>query len=216
MKLSHNETNMKSIYQLCKEKGLTTKQLFQEINKPFKFLKESEWHNMFRKNMFSNKVADKICKILEVGLLDIDIHIEVVMKKPKQYVQKMHILQQKADFSKVSGLEKPGAKPKKKPKTRQIKIHDIEKPKDLACKNCGVETETECYHHSESTRIKMLVGGGIMGDKINNHLTAWLCNGLLCGIKFDIKPDKNSHPLLIAEHDLFTYDCIAKTWLNID
>ena len=50
-----------------------------------------------------------------------------------------------------------------------------------------------------------------MGGKINDRLTAWLCNQ--CGEEFDRKPDKMATQYEKDQHDLFSYDCIAKTHL---
>lgn len=98
---------MKSIYQLCEHKGMTIKQLFQEINKPFKFLKESKWRNMLNSNEFSNQVAVKVCDILEVGLLEFDIGITGVLEKEKIKPVKPRV---KADFSKISNMPKASDK----------------------------------------------------------------------------------------------------------
>jgi len=119
-------------------------------------------------------------------------------------------------------LKKPGPKKKKKLSTKRFLQHNIEPPEDRRCRNCGIDTGTECYHHPESTRIKMLCGGGIMGGKNPDRLSAWLCSGESCGVEFDLKPDKAKvrnegwgidHEAIVKEHDLFTYDCIVKTWL---
>ena len=48
-------------------------------------------------------------------------------------------------------------------------------PKNKHCRRCGVESGTECFRHSESRIIKFLVGGGIIGSKIPDILTGWLC-----------------------------------------
>lgn len=110
-----------------------------------------------------------------------------------------------------SKIQKPGKKKQERPVTKSLYIHKIDKPKDLSCKNCDLETGTENYHHAESKRIKYLDGGGIMGGKINDRLTAWLCKD--CGYEFDTRPGDKAEQCLIDQHDLFSYDCIAKTHL---
>lgn len=100
---------MKSIYQLCNDKGITIKQLFQEINKPFKFIKDAEWRNMLNLNEFNNKVATKICDILDVGLLEIDINTSNQLEKPKLSPVKSESFK-KADFSKISNMPKASDK----------------------------------------------------------------------------------------------------------
>lgn len=106
---------------------------------------------------------------------------------------------------------KAGPKKKKVLKTKRFLNHNIEPPENRACINCKILTETENYHHAESSRIKFLSGGGIVGGKIKDRLSAWLCNKKECGIKFDTKPNRESTQHEKDQHDLFSYDCIAKT-----
>lgn len=50
-------------------------------------------------------------------------------------------------------------------------------PKEKHCRKLGYETFTERWCHAESRIIKFSVGGGIMGSKIPDDLTAWLSVG---------------------------------------
>lgn len=117
-------------------------------------------------------------------------------------------------------LSKPGKKVKNQPKSKRFLIHNIEKPEDRRCRNCGHITGTENYHHAESSRIKFISGGGITGGKISDRLTAWLCDKQECGIRFDTKPTKqnpgSTDSFETVQHDLFSYDMIIKTWLLKD
>jgi len=100
---------MKTIYQLCTDKGMTIKQLFQEINKPFKVVKDSEWQEMVKSYKFSDKVAYRICDYFEAGLLEIDIfpfeELEII--KPQQIKTGNF---KKADLSKIKNLPKASDK----------------------------------------------------------------------------------------------------------
>lgn len=120
------------------------------------------------------------------------------------------------ECSMIKPLLKPGKKPKNKPKYSKTKIHNIERSEERECVNCGLFTGTENYHHAEDSTIKFIDGGGVMGDKINGYLTAYLCNKEECGIKFDTKPDKNCSEIVRLRHDLFTASLIIKTWLLKD
>jgi len=82
-----------------------------------------------------------------------------------------------ADLKEVNEqTEKPGAKPKTaKIKNSTKRVHDLTPPKEKHCRHCDTETGTEAMRHSESRVIKFLDKGGIMGAKINDNLTAWLC-----------------------------------------
>lgn len=117
------------------------------------------------------------------------------------------------EFNKNLAHPKPGKPVKKKLSTKRILSHNIEVPVNRNCVNCNGNPEKTCHHHAESTRIKMLSGGGIMGGKIGDKLTAWLCDDKKCGVRFDTKPDRNAPKDVIDKHDLFAYDCICKTWL---
>ena len=108
-------------------------------------------------------------------------------------------------------LEKPGSKVKNRQKTKHFYTHDIQIPESKHCRMCWNETGTEAYRHSESTRIKMLSGGGIMGGKITDKLSAWLCNN--CDQIASRKPDKDLEFKTHMEHDLMWFDLIARTWL---
>lgn len=63
-------------------------------------------------------------------------------------------------------IKKPG-KPKKKNLQKQ------KPPRERHCRRCGRITGTECFRHAESRIIKG--GTGIMGGKIPDDKTAWLC-----------------------------------------
>jgi len=77
---------------------------------------------------------------------------------------------------------KPG-KPKKK-KRKKIPV-----PKEKHCRKCNRITKKECWRHAESTKIKMLSGGGITSGKINDDKTAWLC--MTCDNEMSTKPNKD-------------------------
>lgn len=62
---------------------------------------------------------------------------------------------------------KPG-----KPKKRKSKLKP---PKEKHCRRCFRTTQTEAWRHAESRIIKFEHGGGIMGGKIPDSQTAWLC-----------------------------------------
>jgi len=109
-------------------------------------------------------------------------------------------------------LSKPGAKKKKVIKTSRQPVRVLEPPKNKWCVCCKQTTRTECYHHAESKRVKTLFGGGVMGGKIPDRASAWLCNSETCGIRFDNPPDKDGPQQLIDSHDLFTSDNILLTW----
>ncbi len=87
------------------------------------------------------------------------------------------------------------------------------KPDDLSCKLCGIETGTECYRHAESTAIKMLSGGGVMGGKIDDHLTSWLC--MDCDIKLSTKPDRDAPQEIHDQHEKDWWIGIKNTWPGI-
>lgn len=112
----------------------------------------------------------------------------------------------------VLNLNKPGKKEKKQPKYSKIKIHKIERPEDRKCVNCGIYVGTECFHHPEDGTVKFLDGGGIVGGKVDGHLTAYLCAGLKCGVKFDTKPNKEAPEIEHLKHDNFTAKLVLKTW----
>ncbi len=72
-------------------------------------------------------------------------------------------------------LKKPGLRLRKTIKTPRIKKREIEQPIEQHCRRCNLTTGTECFRHAESRIVKLLAGGGIMGAKIPDTLTAWLC-----------------------------------------
>lgn len=63
--------------------------------------------------------------------------------------------------------KKPGRPKKHKPK--------LKPPNNKYCRNCNKTTGTERWCHAESRIIKFEHGGGIMGGKIPDDQTAWLC-----------------------------------------
>jgi len=65
-------------------------------------------------------------------------------------------------------IEKPG--PHKKPKRPRIKP-----PAEKHCRRCNRTTGTEAWRHAESRLIKFEHGGGIMGGKLPDDQTSWLC-----------------------------------------
>ena len=97
-------------------------------------------------------------------------------------------------------FEKPGPKVKNRPKTKRKYIHDIEVPANRSCKLCNRETGTERYIHAEAKKIKFLIGGGIMGGKIDDKLTIWAC--YKCTVHLDSTKDDLEQSILII-----------KTWL---
>jgi len=100
---------MKSIYDLCREKGITTKQLFQEVKKSVSILKEAQWQGMVKSNEFSIQVANRICDIFDVGLNEIDIRIEGLVEKVKAKPIDSKVFK-KADLSKIKNLPKASDK----------------------------------------------------------------------------------------------------------
>lgn len=80
----------------------------------------------------------------------------------------------------VPNLGKPGKRVKSKTKIHKIerpkekKLPKQKPPKEKHCRKLGYETFTERWCHAESKIIKFSVGGGIMGSRIPDHLTAWL------------------------------------------
>lgn len=70
----------------------------------------------------------------------------------------------------IKPILKPGkAKKKKRP--------PIKPPQDRYCRRCFRTTETEAWRHAESRIIKFESnGGGVMGGKIPDDQTAWLCH----------------------------------------
>ena len=90
-------------------------------------------------------------------------------------------------------------------------------PGEKHCRKCDIETGTECYRHVESRVIKFLDKGGIMGGKVNDNLTAWLC--FECDQKLSspvIKketPSINDIDNLVRDHALAWALAIIKTHL---
>lgn len=112
-----------------------------------------------------------------------------------------------------NNLSKVGPKKKKVKTTKRVKVRTIEPPTDRKCVNCKRTTETECYHHAESKVLKFLKGGGIMGSKIPDLLSAWLCDSISCGQKFDTVPSREDTETVKLEHDLFSCVQVIKTHL---
>ena len=112
----------------------------------------------------------------------------------------------------MKSFPKPGAKSKTtKIKNRSPRLHNLTPPKNKYCRHCGVEKGTECFRHTESRIIKFLDSGGIMGGKINDNLTAWLC--LECDFELSYKLDKNSSWQQERSHALLWAIAIIKTHL---
>ena len=72
-------------------------------------------------------------------------------------------------------------------------------------------TGTECFRHSESRIIKFLDGGGIMGSRINDNLTAWLSDE--ADRKLSKSLPKNATEQEIEKHALEWAILIIKTHL---
>ena len=72
-----------------------------------------------------------------------------------------------------TSFPKPGVKKKKKNTQKEVG-RKLTIPNDQRCRFLGYQTGTECYRHAESSIIKYLDGGGVMGSRINDNLTAWL------------------------------------------
>lgn len=94
---------------------------------------------------------------------------------------------------------KPGPKKKSaKIKNKAPRLHDINPPKEKHCRCCGLETGTECYRHAESRLIKFLCGGGIMGGKIPDSMTGWMC--ALCDHKLSDPLPKDTPEIEVLRH----------------
>ena len=63
-------------------------------------------------------------------------------------------------------------KPGKAKKSHRPKLKP---PKERYCRRCFRTTGTEAWRHSESRIIKFESGGGIMGGKIPDDQSAFLC-----------------------------------------
>lgn len=163
--LTTTSETMKSIYQLCNDKGITIKQLFQEINKPFKFLKDAEWRNMLNSNEFSDKVSTRICDILEVGLLEIDI-LDRPLEKPRLSPVKSESFK-KADLSKISNI--PKASDKQKP-NREL----LDAAKGQPCIKCGNDVGATVSAHYEGIRSHLFGKG--TSQKPDDFFSCWLCD----------------------------------------
>ena len=87
-------------------------------------------------------------------------------------------------------FKKPG--PKKKKKVRQ------KPPEERYCRRCGVNYGNCCYRHAESRIIKFESGGGIMGNKIPDSKTGWLCDR--CDRIMSKPLDKNASQKQLQAH----------------
>jgi len=97
---------------------------------------------------------------------------------------------------------KIGTKPKKTRKP--IPAGDV-------CVKCGTKDGTICARHSESRVIKFLDGGGIMGGKINDNLTAFLCMECDCELSAPLPKDASQEAINL--HALEWAILIIKTHL---
>lgn len=60
-------------------------------------------------------------------------------------------------------------------KHKKQKRPKIKSPIERYCRKCFVETKTERWCHAESRIIKFESGGGVVGGKIPDDQTAWIC-----------------------------------------
>jgi hypothetical protein len=99
-------------------------------------------------------------------------------------------------------LEKPGPKKKKTKIHNRPRLHDIKPPIiDDVCSAEGCdESETLRWCHCEDDTIKFMDGGGIVGGKINDNLTALLC--AKHDLEYSLKPDRNSPQIWKDMHTL--------------
>ncbi len=157
------------------------------------------------------KVIDwQIPKIANGLGIDSDIIKDIISNEKRMNLESVN----GSDFSfeNKRKIEKPG----KKTKTAKIsnstpRLHDIKLPKEKHCRNCGQETGTECMRHSESRVIKFLDGGGIIGGKINDNLSAWLC--MQCDGEMSYPLPKNASEQRINNHALKWALAIIRTHL---
>lgn len=85
-------------------------------------------------------------------------------------------------------------------------------PVDKHCRRCGRTTKTECYRHCENRIIKFeLGGGGIMGGKIDDRLTAWICQK--CDSELSAPLPKDCSEEFLLFHAVEWFKAIFKTWL---
>lgn len=95
-------------------------------------------------------------------------------------------------------LSKPGEKKKKK--------RPVQKPpEEKHCRKLGYQTFTERWCHAESKIIKFSVGGGIMGSRISDDLTAWL--SVQADAELSQPLSKNSTQEELEEH--------AEEWMRL-
>jgi len=107
---------------------------------------------------------------------------------------------------------KPGkAKKKTKIWNSPVRLHDIKKPEDKACRHCDILTGTESHRHPESRIIKFLDGGGIAGGKNNDNLTSWLC--FECDAELSAPLNRPATNQQLDEHALKWALAIIKTHL---
>jgi hypothetical protein len=106
---------------------------------------------------------------------------------------------------------KPGPKKKRTKKTEYIKIREIQRPEKLHCRRCKTETGTEAFRHTESRLIKLLCGGGIVGSKLPDTLTAYLC--MECDVIMSKPLPKDATEQELKDHALEWFILIASTWL---
>ena len=89
-------------------------------------------------------------------------------------------------------FEKPG-----KPKKHRTKLNP---PADKYCRKCGRDCGDCAFRHAESREIKFQVGGGIMGSKIPDEFTAWLCAS--CDAILSQPLPKNATPAELEAHKI--------------
>lgn len=84
-------------------------------------------------------------------------------------------------------------------------------PNEKYCRHCFVETGTERFCHAESRLIKMKYGGGIMGSKILDDQTGWLC--VECDIKLSKPLQKDASEEELQFHKRQWETAIELTWM---
>jgi hypothetical protein len=108
-------------------------------------------------------------------------------------------------------LCKPGPKPPKK-RNNQKKIgRGLEPPEKKHCRRCGILTGTEAYRHAENRLIKYFEGGGIMGSRINDNLSAFLCHD--CDREMSEPIPKSAAMSEVYEHGFYWLKYIVLTHL---
>ena len=88
-------------------------------------------------------------------------------------------------------LEKPGLHKKYKRPKQKPPLHRY-------CRSCGQNTDTERWCHAESRIIKFESGGSVMGGKIPDSETSWLC--VKCDSELSQPLPKNASQKELIEH----------------